>query len=404
MSAEENVRFLQELLLLCDQISTWCYDANGELLFSNSGDEAVLNTAFSSFGCRDWMLRHIGALSCPVYLGSAVGLMWGATGQRDETGALQRVWVLGPVFYTSGSKRQMELGRGDYQGLELSVAWKAQLVQAVRRLPVVTNVLLGRYLLMLHYAVTGQKLRYSDITVPAAGFQPEAELPRTERDRNQVYAAERAMLDMVRNGDLNYREALSNSVMLSSGVPLDAGDALRKAKTNLAVFTTMVSRAAIEGGLSPEEAYSLGDAYIQSGENARSLEELIHLSPTMYDDFIRRVRRCRTNPRYSQAVQKCVDYIELHLEERIRAADLARMAGYDEYYLTRLFKKETGLAVSDYVKFAKVERAKVLLKSTRLSVQEIADKLAFSSRSYFIHSFRSVTGQTPTQWRGGGSN
>ena len=51
------------------------------------------------------------------------------------------------------------------------------------------------------------------------------------------------------------------------------------------------------------------------------------------------------------------------------------------------------------MRFAKIERAKVLLSSTALSVQEIADKLGFSSRSYFIRSFRGVTGQTPSAWR-----
>mgnify|MGYP003369083882 FL=1 len=74
--------------------------------------------------------------------------------------------------------------------------------------------------------------------------------------------------------------------------------------------------------------------------------------------------------------------------------------GYDEYYLTRRFKKETGLSVTNYVKFAKIERAKVLLDSTKMSVQAVADALGFTTRSYFIQCFRAVTGQTPTEWRG----
>lgn len=62
--------------------------------------------------------------------------------------------------------------------------------------------------------------------------------------------------------------------------------------------------------------------------------------------------------------------------------------GYTEYYLTHKFKEETGLSVTDYIKFAKIERAKVLLKSTDQTVQDIATALSFSTRNYFSRIFR----------------
>lgn len=398
MDIHEKVSLLQELVACCDAISTWCYDAKGELLFSNCADETVLNTAFSAFGCRSILMEHTNILNNPFLLGTSLGLVWGAAFERED-GVLRRFWLLGPVFYATTTKGQIELGYDFYRGLELSVAWKEQFMQAAARLPVVTNVLLGRYLLMLHYCLTGQTLHYSDIVMPTELLRPAKPAEPTKRDRYQVYAAERALLDMVRNGDLNYAEAFSNSSLLSSGVPVSGPDPLRQVKSSITVFTSLVCRAAIEGGLSPEEAYSLGDAYIQRAENARSQQELLNLPATMYDDFIHRVHRCRTNPRYSPMVQKCVDYIDLHLEQKIQAADLAAQLGYDDYYITRRFKRETGYSLTNYIKFAKIERAKVLLQSTRLTVQQIADGLGFTTRSYFIQCFKAVTGRTPTAWR-----
>lgn len=398
MDIHEKVSLLQELVACCDAISTWCYDAKGELLFSNCTDETVLNTAFSAFGCRSILMEHTNIWNNPFLLGTSLGLVWGAAFER-ENGVLRRFWLLGPVFYATTTKGQIELGYDFYRGLELSVAWKEQFMQAAARLPVVTNVLLGRYLLMLHYCLTGQTLHYSDIVMPTELLRPAKPAEPTKRDRYQVYAAERALLDMVRNGDLNYAEAFSSSSLLSSGVPVSGPDPLRQAKSSITVFTSLVCRAAIEGGLSPEEAYSLGDAYIQRAENARSQQELLNLPATMYDDFIHRVHRCRTNPRYSPMVQKCVDYIDLHLEQKIQAADLAAQLGYDDYYITRRFKRETGYSLTNYIKFAKIERAKVLLQSTRLTVQQIADGLGFTTRSYFIQCFKAVTGRTPTAWR-----
>ncbi len=398
MDIHEKVSLLQELVACCDAISTWCYDAKGELLFSNCTDETVLNTAFSAFGCRSILMEHTNIWNNPFLLGTSLGLVWGAAFERED-GVLRRFWLLGPVFYATTTKGQIELGYDLYRGLELSVAWKEQFMQAAARLPVVTNVLLGRYLLMLHYCLTGQTLHYSDIVMPTELLRPAKPAEPPKRDRYQVYAAERALLDMVRNGDLNYAEAFSNSSLLSSGVPVSGPDPLRQVKSSITVFTSLVCRAAIEGGVSPEEAYSLGDAYIQRAENARSQQELLNLPATMYDDFIHRVHRCRTNPRYSPMVQKCVDYIDLHLEQKIQAADLAAQLGYDDYYITRRFKRETGYSLTNYIKFAKIERAKVLLQSTRLTVQQIADGLGFTTRSYFIQCFKAVTGRTPTAWR-----
>ena len=51
--------------------------------------------------------------------------------------------------------------------------------------------------------------------------------------------------------------------------------------------------------------------------------------------------------------------------------------------------------MTDYAKFAKIERAKVLLKSTDQSIQDIAAALSFSTRNYFSRVFQEVTGQTP---------
>ena len=68
-------------------------------------------------------------------------------------------------------------------------------------------------------------------------------------------------------------------------------------------------------------------------------------------------------------------------------------------YLSRLFKKETGLSVSSYIRQQKIEMAKNLLRFSDSSMIEIANQLAFSSQSHFIQQFREVTGITPKKYR-----
>lgn len=398
MEIFQNMKLFSELVQCGGNIYTWCYDAEGKLFRSNCPDEAILDSAFELFGCRKRMLEH-GRSDDDVLvtLGTALGLLWGAAFEKEE-GQLRRIWVIGPVFYQDVTMRGVEEGLKYYDKLEISVAWKIQFYEVLQKVPTVQNTILNRYLLMMHYCLTGQRLELSCINSSTA----REEWPKRSaisHDRHKIWKAEQGMLQMVRTGDLNYKEALSNSISISAGVPVQSNDALRQSKTSLTVFASLVCRAAIEGGLSPEEAYSLGDSYIQAAESAKSLDELSPLSMMMYDDFIRRVHKHRADPKLSSQIQKCVDYIEMNLDKKIAAADLAALVGYTEYYLTHKFKEETGLSVTNYIKAAKIERAKVLLKSTELSVRAISERLGFATRNYFSSVFQQITGETPMEFR-----
>lgn len=400
MDVLQNIELFQELVRCSGEISLWCYDGEGSLLTSNCQDEVIYDTAFSLSGCRTRMLDYAAAQDAPVLLGTEMGLIWGAAFEKRE-GRLYRAYTLGPVFFSDTAFRQIRDGLASYQGAEVSIAWKSRFIESLPRVPVSQHIVFSRYILMLHYCLTGKHLQASNLCVLNVSHArgPAGPSSGPYRDRYIIWNAERALLQMVRNGDLNYKTAFHNSSMVSNGVPLQGGTPLRQAKLSVIVFCSIVCRAAMEGGLSPEEAYSLGDAYIQNVENAKAMDELTSISVMMYDDFIQRVHRCRSDPARSEAVQKCCDYIEMNLGEKIRASDLASLAGYSEYYMTRKFKEETGYFISDYVKFARIERAKLLLQSTDLSILEIAGRLGFATRSYFSQAFREVTGMTPTQFR-----
>jgi len=397
MDVEQNMQLFAELIRCGGDVYLWCYDANGTLLYSNCPDETFLAGAFDLFGCKQKMLEYGQKHSRPVTLGTALGIQWGACFEK-ENGVLRRAWVIGPAFYQDVSMKGIEQGLKYYNRLKIGVAWTMQFYTVLKNLPVLQNTIMQRYMLMAHYCLTNEHLALSDIDNSTLIPVVRLNLP-VHHDRHKVWMAEQGLLQMVRTGDLNYKQAFSLSRGLSAGVPVYSDDALRQSKISIIVFTSIVCRAAIEGGLSPEEAYSLGDSYIQKVESAHTLDDLNPLGAMMYDDFIHRVHKCRTNPKLSPQIQQCVDYIEMNLDRKILAAEMASLVGYTEYYLTRKFKEETGLSVTNYARFAKIERAKVLLKSTDQTVQEIADQLGFGTRNYFSHVFQQVTGQTPIQYR-----
>lgn len=111
------------------------------------------------------------------------------------------------------------------------------------------------------------------------------------RDRDMIYRGERAILRMVREGDLNYKWALNNGQSASGGIPVTGTDPLRQAKTSVIVFTPLCVREAIAGGMTPDQAYRLGDQYIQSVEDCSSIEQIGAYSSAMCADFIERVHK-----------------------------------------------------------------------------------------------------------------
>ena len=397
MDIQQNLQLFRELMLCDGSIWSWTYDAEGKLLFSNCPDEAVFAVVFEVCGCRNRMLELCRKRNTPIFLSSDTGLIWGAAFEKTED-TLYRCHVIGPVFYSNASSDSIYRGfrSKDFSGY--SAAWLRNFYEAIYRVPTSQYTIFSRNLRMLHYCVTGQRIEISDVFTDDIQT-PSALNHRKPTDRHRVYSAEKAMLEMVRLGDLNYKEALSASMNISDGVKINVKDPMRHARVSAIVFCSIVCRAAIEGGLSPEEAYSLGDAYIQSALDAHTIDETSTICMSMYDDFVRRVHRSRENSKYSEPIQRCCNYIEMNIDRNIHAQELADLVGYSVTYFTRRFREETGFGISDYVKAARIERAKILLETSENSVQEISEKLGFTTRNYFTKCFREITGMTPVEYR-----
>lgn len=401
MNVEQNMALFREMIQCAAPVYTWVYDAQGQLLSSNCPDETVLMQAFSAFGCKTVLREYAAENTAPVLLTSPVGLVWAAALEKSAAGELLHAWVIGPIFTTDVSMRDVERALNHCRDLDLSVAWTIHFTEAIQRLPLFQIGIFRHYALMLHYCVTGEKLDTSAIAYPKTELQITDEGNLAPRDRHNVWQTEQGLLRTVREGDINYKNILNQSSNVSSGVPVLSKDSLRQVKTSVIVFTSLCTRAAIEGGLSPDQAYSLGDSYIQQAEDGTDIGEVAAISNAMYDDFIRRVHRCRTNPNVSRQIQECCNYIEMHVEDDLEIETLARRVGYAEYYLTKKFKEEMHVSLNNYIKFVRIERAKLLLTTTGLSVQEIADRLGFCSRSYMGKTFREVAGCSPMDYRRG---
>lgn len=398
MNIDERIELLQQQMLCVGPIYTFRYDEDGNLKSSNCPDEVIVNQAFSALGCRDKMLAYSKGTTAPLWISSPIGLEWIAVPVYKEDQCCG-FCVLGPCLNTEASHWGVEQAIQKFESANGRQRWARPLIPIVKKTPVLMQTILMQDMKLLYCCVTGRSINASDIIFCTSNEKVDF-YPKTEKkNRIQTWMTEQALLKMVRDGDLNYRGIYNQTNNVSNGVPIKGNDHLRQAKTSVIVFTSLCVRQAIEGGLSPDLAYSLGDMYIQNVENSKNTNEIATWSLSMYEDFIQRVHQCRVNPKVSRQIHACCDYIEMHVEDELSIEDIAKTIGYTKYYFSRRFKEEMGVSVTDYIKAARIERAKTLLDSTSLSIQDISDRLHFCSRSYFSTVFLETVGHTPTQYR-----
>jgi two-component system response regulator YesN len=104
-------------------------------------------------------------------------------------------------------------------------------------------------------------------------------------------------------------------------------------------------------------------------------------------------------PRHPE-IAKAMRYVELNLHRKLALDEVAEHLHLNPSYFSRLFKKETGETFVDFVTRTKMERAKLLLDTTKLTVHEVADRLGYDNKSYFIKLFKAHTGLTPGEYAG----
>ena len=94
-----------------------------------------------------------------------------------------------------------------------------------------------------------------------------------------------------------------------------------------------------------------------------------------------------------------IAYLHDHLSNAVSLEDVCRHFHFGKSHLCRIFKENTGYSIMHYYSGLRVERAKVLLRTTSESIAAIADQLGFESPEYFARVFRKHMGCSPSAFR-----
>ena len=267
----------------------------------------------------------------------------------------------------------------------------------------------------INYILNDEKLELKDVAIFDAEQDSLRELAEQQRSSrlldtdtasdiqsqtavHNTYMIEQEMLQLVRKGDTAaLKKWFATAPAVRGGVI--APDQLRQTKNTFVVTATLVSRAAIHGGMDVQDALSLSDAFIQKCELFYSIEQIVNLQYHMVLQFAEQVEQMHLGKAPSKLVTDVLHYMQHHLSEPITADAIAQELFMSRPYLSRKFKEDTGESLTDFILKRKTEEAKRLLRYTDKSATTIGAYLGFSSLGHFSRVFKKYAGRTPIEYR-----
>lgn len=286
----------------------------------------------------------------------------------------------------------------------LKIAQKHKIQAASYRLPYCELKTFLEAMKLLLYEETGEKVCLSELYTKQ---QPEPEQQKFfEKKRwmekgghlHNPYQHEQKKLGSIRAGNLKLLEECQNEVWPGEIGQL-ADNPLRQEKNLSIVVISIACRAAIDGGVAPQKAFSMSDVFIS---NIERMTQVLPIQAAVVEyerEFARAVEQVKHDSEHNLYVERAKEYVAEHIDESIRVVQIGEALGINENYLTGLFHKYEGITLQHYIRKEKVRQAKELLLYSSYSCSEIAALLCFSTQSHFSSAFKREVGMTPAKYR-----
>lgn len=286
----------------------------------------------------------------------------------------------------------------------LKIAQKHKIEAASYRLPYCELKTFLEAMKLLLYEETGEKVCLSELYTKQ---QPEPEQQKFfEKKRwmekgghlHNPYQHEQKKLGSIRAGNLKLLEECQNEVWPGEIGQL-ADNPLRQEKNLSIVVISIACRAAIDGGVAPQKAFSMSDVFIS---NIERMTQVLPIQAAVVEyerEFARAVEQVKHDSEHNHYVERAKEYVAEHIDEQIRVVQIGEALGINENYLAGLFHKYEGITLQHYIRKEKIHRAKELLLYSSYSCSEIAAILCFSTQSHFSSIFKREVGMTPAKYR-----
>ena len=212
------------------------------------------------------------------------------------------------------------------------------------------------------------------------------------------YAIENELINAVSKGLTHKAEMIFSNIKPENALESRLTDNLRNTKNYMIILNTLLRKAAEQGKVHPYHIDLVSSDLALKIEAMQASSECEDLLKYMVKKYCRLVNK-HSQKSYSLLIQKVTTQIESDLSSDLSLNNLASIFGVNSSYLSSLFKKETGVTLTEYVNKKRVERAKELLLSTNLQIQNISQRCGILDVNYFTKTFKKHTGLTPKKYR-----
>ena len=267
----------------------------------------------------------------------------------------------------------------------------------------------GAGVLMLYHWISGNELTLSELwkrneieeldIAEVKGIVSQVIFQHQERELpHNPYDQELREMDSIRQGDVDMlRRSLSETYRGEVGQL--AKTQIRQAKNIAICVITLASRAAISGGMIPEEAFSIVDGYIMMIEEMNNAVKIDAMMRQAEYEFAELVAKIHENRQKNELVERTKNYIFQNLHSEIIIGEVGKEIGVNSSYLSDLFHKVEGITIQQFIHREKVRLAENMLRYSEYDVKDIANYLSFCSQSYFGSVFKDQTGMSPAKYR-----
>jgi len=219
----------------------------------------------------------------------------------------------------------------------------------------------------------------------------------TSAGKNACFCSDAALLDKCRESK-KAEMHICHGCLVNVAIPLFYGDEL----IGYIIF----------GRMKPDTELPLPDEHLSAlGLDTGELRKYYHDIPLFDSDRIQSVSNVATmlakyillenmlKPDLSECLQSAVTFIDANLERELSVKEISKNANSSKSTLYKNFRTHFNCTVSEYIHTKRIERATELLTKTNLSIEEISQRVGFSSASYFCRIFKKQTGFVPVKYR-----
>ena len=217
-----------------------------------------------------------------------------------------------------------------------------------------------------------------------------------ESSKSYPYEKERALITKLKTGDIAQSKALLNDLL--GYVFFAEGSNLEIVKSRAIELSSLLSRAAIEGGATSDSILKINNRFLMELQKVHTLEDLCYELQETLDVFTQCMFE-HIPSKGSEITKKAIQFISKNFANNLTLEDVANEVHLAPAYFSTLFKQSTGSSFREYLNMVRIEESKRLLMTTEHSISDIALATGFEDQSYFTKIFKKHTGLTPKQYR-----